>query len=116
MVPGSENLRTTALVLLNTRSLSKHLTLEDISKDGAEASWGNQFGFIHVPLPACKRINKENPIDYVLEAQELIRKKKSSLGVYLTGRFLEMLRKLRGAEVSLIVVARANNVKWVVAS
>ncbi|CAN6443619.1 unnamed protein product [Victoria cruziana] len=100
MIPGSENLRTTALVLLNTRSLSKHLTLEDISKDGAEASWGNQFGFIHVPLPACKRINKENPIDYVLEAQELIRKKKSSLGVYLTGRFLEMLRKLRGAEAA----------------
>ncbi|KAF3794493.1 hypothetical protein EJ110_NYTH07316 [Nymphaea thermarum] len=100
MSPGSENLRATASVLLNTRSLSKHLSLEDISKDGAEASWGNQFGYIHVPLPACKCIKKANPIDYVLEVQELIRKKRSSLSVYLIGRFLEMLRRLRGPEAA----------------
>ncbi|XP_031505452.1 wax ester synthase/diacylglycerol acyltransferase 4-like [Nymphaea colorata] len=100
MSPGSENLPATALVLLNTRSVSKHLSLEDIRKDGAEASWGNQFGFIHVPLPACKCIKKANPIDYVFEAQELIMKKRSSLGVYLTGRFLEMLRRLRGPEAA----------------
>ena len=40
-----------------------------------------------------------NPLDFVWAASKIIKKKKSSLGVYLTGWALEIVKKLRGPEV-----------------
>ena len=68
-------------------------------KPDSETPWGNRFGFLHVPIPNLKDPKSPNPIEFVQAAQEVMKKKKSSFGVYLTGRLLEIVKKLRGPEV-----------------
>ena len=88
-----------ALVLLNTRIMSGYKSVEEMLKPNSKVPWGNQFTFLHVPMPELKDHKSPNPLDFVLAASKIIKKKKSSLGVYLTGRFLEIVKKLRGPEV-----------------
>ena len=89
----------TALVLLNTRIMSGYKSIEEMLKPNSKVQWGNQFAFLHVPMPELKDHKSPNPLDFVLAASKIIKKKKSSLGVYLTGRVLEIVKKLRGPEV-----------------
>ena len=89
----------TALVLLNTRTMSGYKSIEEMLKPNSKVPWGNQFAFLHVPMPELKDHKSQNPLDFVLAASKIIKKKKSSLGVYLTGRVLEIAKKLRGPEV-----------------
>ena len=89
----------TALVLLNTRIMSGYKSIEEMLKPNSKAQWGNQFAFLHVPMPELKDHKSPNPLDFVLAASKIIKKKKSSLGVYLIGRVLEIVKKLRGPEV-----------------
>ncbi|KAJ0986435.1 hypothetical protein J5N97_004791 [Dioscorea zingiberensis] len=91
----------TALVLLNTRVINNYQNLQEMTKPDAESPWGNQFGFMHVSLPSCSNDpEKGDPLDLVLKARETIRAKRNSMAVFLTGRFLEMLRKIRGPEIT----------------
>ena len=89
----------TAMVLLNTRTMSGYKSIEEMLKPNSKAQWGNQFAFLHVPMPELKDHKSRNPLDFVLAASKIIKKKKSSLGVYLTGWALEIVKKLRGPEV-----------------
>ncbi|XP_050258618.1 wax ester synthase/diacylglycerol acyltransferase 11-like [Quercus robur] len=89
----------TALVLLNTRTMSGYKSIEEMLKPNSKVPWGNQFAFLHVPMLELKDHKSQNPLDFVLAASKIINKKKSSLGVYLTGRFLEIVKKLRVPEV-----------------
>ncbi|KAK7832523.1 o-acyltransferase wsd1 [Quercus suber] len=86
----------TALVLLNTRTMSGYKSIEEMLKPNSKAQWGNRFTFLHVPMPELKDHKSPNPLDFVLAASKIIKKKKSSLGVYLTGRVLEIVKKLKG--------------------
>ncbi|XP_050258616.1 wax ester synthase/diacylglycerol acyltransferase 11-like isoform X1 [Quercus robur] len=90
----------TALVLLNTRTMSGYKSIEEMLKPNSKVPWGNQFAFLHVPMPELKDHKSQNPLDFVLATSKIIKKKKSSLGVYLTGRFLEIVKKLRGPETA----------------
>ncbi|KAK4569000.1 hypothetical protein RGQ29_004415 [Quercus rubra] len=90
----------TALVLLNTRTMSGYKSIEEMLKPNSKVPWGNQFTFLHVPMPELKDHKSPNPLDFVLAASKIIKKKKSSLGVYLTGRVLEIVKKLRGPEAA----------------
>ena len=74
-------------------------SVEEMLKPDSETPWGNRFGFLHVPIPKLKDPKSPNPIEFVQAAQEVIKKKKSSFGVYLNGRLLEIVKKLRGPEV-----------------
>ncbi|KRX86223.1 hypothetical protein T12_8877, partial [Trichinella patagoniensis] len=69
-----------------------------MKKAGGRSQWGNQFGFIHVSVPSCEDAEKVDPLTFVLKGRQIIRAKRKSLGVYLTGRMLELLRKHRGSE------------------
>lgn len=89
----------TALVLLNTRVIGNYKPLSEMTKRDAESPWGNQFGFLHVSVPNSKHEAQANPLVFVQKARQIIKQKRSSLAVYLTGRLLEMLRKLIGPEV-----------------
>ncbi|KAF9589995.1 hypothetical protein IFM89_030145 [Coptis chinensis] len=97
---GSSNAHSTALVLLNTRIINTYRTVKDMNKPDAESPWGNQFGFLHVSIPGFVEAETADPLKFVYEAQEMIKRKKSSLAVFLTGALLEMSRKFRGPETT----------------
>lgn len=91
----------TALVLLNTRNISGYKSVEEMVNPDPNTKWGNQFGFIHVSIPELKRAADEiYPTKFVFEAQEIIKRKKNSAAVFLTGKLLETLRKYRGPEAT----------------
>ncbi|KAL8468799.1 hypothetical protein ACS0TY_031845 [Phlomoides rotata] len=88
---------TTALVLLNTRNISGYRSIPEMIKPDAESPWGNQFAFLHVPLP---QITNANPLNFVHKANTLIKKKRNSGAVPLTGKLLDAVRNWRGPEVT----------------
>ena len=92
-------LQMTALVLLNTRVIESYKPLNEMTKRDAESPWGNQFGFLHVSIPNSKDREKVDPLEYVKKTRQIIKGKRSSLAVYLTGQLLETLRRLIGPEV-----------------
>ncbi|KAL4354214.1 hypothetical protein GQ457_06G004240 [Hibiscus cannabinus] len=102
-VGGSSKLKneqSTALVLLNTRAVREYKSVKEMLKQGAEKTWGNQFAFLHVPLPELSSAESCNPLDFVRKAHKLIQRKRNSGAVFLTGRFLECLRKYTGPEAT----------------
>lgn len=93
----------TALVLLNTRIIENYKPLSEMTKRDAESPWGNQFSFLHISVPNYNDLEKVDPLEFVRKASQIIKQKRSSLAVHLTGRLLEILRKLRGPEVCLVL-------------
>lgn len=93
------NSESTALVLLNTRNIDGYKSIHEMVKNDSETKWGNQFAFMHVALPALIDNKSSTPLEFISEAKEIIKRKKNSLGVYLTGQSLELIRKCRGPEV-----------------
>ncbi|XP_065875399.1 wax ester synthase/diacylglycerol acyltransferase 4-like [Euphorbia lathyris] len=91
----------TALVLLNTRIISGYKSVEEMVKPKvAESAWGNQFAFLHVSMPELDDDSLSNPLKFVDKAQHIIKRKRSSLAVNLTGKLLDSLRRLRGSEAT----------------
>ncbi|KAM3697442.1 hypothetical protein ACB098_06G112900 [Castanea mollissima] len=76
----------TTLVLLNTRIMSGYKSIEEMLKPKSKVPWGNKFAFFHVPIPKLKGHKSPNPLDFVWAASKIIKKKKSSFGIYLTCR------------------------------
>ncbi|KNA25924.1 hypothetical protein SOVF_002160 [Spinacia oleracea] len=91
---------TTALVLLNTRNINGYKSIQDMVKTHSETKWGNQFAFLHVALPELFNDKSSKPLEFISEAQKIIKRKRNSLAVYLTGQSLEFLRKYRGPEAA----------------
>ncbi|KAJ6842316.1 O-acyltransferase WSD1-like isoform X1 [Iris pallida] len=90
----------TALVLLNTRDIGSYSyqPLSEMTKPDTKSPWGNHFAFIHVGIPSCKDPMIADPLQFLLKAKKIIEKRKNSLAVVLTGKFLEMIRRLKGPE------------------
>jgi len=86
-------------VVLNTRNIGGYKSVQDMLNPDNKSLWGNQFSFLHVGLPKLVNGQYSSPLDFVAHAQRLIKRKRNSLAAYLTGQFLEMIRKLRGPEV-----------------
>ncbi|KAF8027997.1 hypothetical protein BT93_E0800 [Corymbia citriodora subsp. variegata] len=99
---GKSNLGTnsTALVLLNTRNLRDYKSVSDMVRPNSKSPWGNNFAFLHVPIPKVKPSDSQfsDPVKFVHKAHEVIKRKRSSLGVVLTGKLLEIMKKCRNAE------------------
>ncbi|KAK1285353.1 hypothetical protein QJS10_CPB20g01757 [Acorus calamus] len=98
---GSKSAQATALVLLNTRVIDKNYkNPKEMTKPDAESPWGNRFGFLHISIPTRDGPNKDDPLKIISKVKRLIKRKKSSLGVFLTGQLLETMRTFRGPEVT----------------
>ncbi|KAI3878880.1 hypothetical protein MKW92_049265 [Papaver armeniacum] len=95
---GAGSARSTALVLLNTREITTYQSVEEMGKSETKGPWGNNFGFIHVSIPDATNLDTSNPLEFVFEATKMLTKKKNSLVVYLTGKLIDLMRKLRGPE------------------
>jgi len=100
----SSRAESTALVLLNTRKIRAYKSAEMMDHTNSEAPWGNRFHFMHVPMPMLSDTNYLNPLEYVLEANKNINRKRNSLAVPLTGVLLRLLNKIRGPQVWRIMI------------
>ncbi|XP_059660917.1 wax ester synthase/diacylglycerol acyltransferase 4-like [Cornus florida] len=94
------NAHSTALVLLNTRNIAGYKSVDEMVMKPQTVTkyWGNQFAFLHVPIPELNETDSSDPICFIYKAHQMIKKKRNSGAVYLTGRLLETLRKLIGPE------------------
>ncbi|KAG9148773.1 hypothetical protein Leryth_027426 [Lithospermum erythrorhizon] len=90
----------TALVLLNTRTVGGYKSVSDMLKPKTNTPWGNHFAFLHIPLPEFTNSEWSNPLNFVIKAHQIIKKKRDSASVLLTGKFLDALRRLRGPEAT----------------
>ncbi|GLJ18475.1 hypothetical protein SUGI_0327610 [Cryptomeria japonica] len=95
----TENLRVTAVVLLNTRSRHGKKRVGEVDKPGATK--GNKFGvlFLRVPMKKLK-----NPLEYVRRAKHMLDKQKMSLAAFLIGKMLPYITRFRGAQTSAKVM------------
>ncbi|XP_027061878.1 O-acyltransferase WSD1-like [Coffea eugenioides] len=98
--PEKTNGKSSALVLLSTRAIRGYKTVKEMVEPHSKTPWGNHFAFMHVSVPNLTKAGSQNPLNFVLEAQKIIRSKRNSAGVYLTGKLLETLRKCRGPEAT----------------
>ncbi|PIA35242.1 hypothetical protein AQUCO_03600127v1 [Aquilegia coerulea] len=89
----------TAIVLFNTRAINSYQTIEEMTSS-AKSLWGNQFAFIQVSTPKTTDVKLADPLEFIYKAKEIIQKKRSSLGVYLTGKLVQMISKLGGPEAA----------------
>nr|DAD22859.1 TPA_asm: hypothetical protein HUJ06_024322 [Nelumbo nucifera] len=94
---SSSHISSTALVLLNTRIINNIQSIQEMMKPDTKAPWGNYFAFLHVSIPILDA-DTTTPLDFVLKARQIVKRKRSSLAVYLNAKLLETTRKFRGPE------------------
>lgn len=99
----SKTAQSTALVLLNTRNVEGYQSINDMLNTKATGPWGNRITFLHVPIPKLNETRNSNPLEFVWDSHNIIKRKKQSLGVVLTGTLLKIEGKLRGQEVNLYI-------------
>ncbi|OWM91053.1 O-acyltransferase WSD1-like [Punica granatum] len=92
--------KSTALVLLSTRVLQEYKTVQEMARPGSKSPWGNHFSFLHVTVPKFTNYDADNPLKFVHYAHKLIKRKRTSLAVYLTGQLLQFIKKIRGPEAA----------------
>ncbi|KAL2483327.1 O-acyltransferase (WSD1-like) family protein [Forsythia ovata] len=97
--------KSTALVLLNTRAIGGYKSVNEMIKPNAEMPWGNRFAFLQVPIPKFTASELNNPLEIVKKALQLFRRQSNSAPVFLTGQFLDIIRKIRGPESLSVTMA-----------
>ncbi|RYR43400.1 hypothetical protein HN51_019568 [Arachis hypogaea] len=93
----------TGLVLLNTRRIRAYKSVKEMldTKTNSGALWGNQFQFMHVPIPKLSdHSNSLNPLEFVLSANKIINSLRNSLAIPLNGVLLGLVDKIKGPEVA----------------
>ncbi|TKY48876.1 O-acyltransferase WSD1 [Spatholobus suberectus] len=101
--------RGTALVLLNTRKIRAYKSAKEMHDTDSEAPWGNRFHFMHVPIPILSDANYLNPLEFVLEANKNIKRKRNSLAIPLTDVLLRLLNKIKGPQAAANYVYKILN-------
>ncbi|XP_027926793.1 O-acyltransferase WSD1-like [Vigna unguiculata] len=94
----SKSSHSTALVLLNTRNIEGYQSINDMLNTKAKGPWGNKITFLHVPIPKLNETRTSTPLEFIRDSHNIIKRKKQSLGVVLTGTLLDIEGKLRGQE------------------
>ncbi|TKY66840.1 O-acyltransferase WSD1 [Spatholobus suberectus] len=73
----------TAVVMLNTRNIRGYQSVEEMRKPEVKGLWGNKFFFLQIVIPKLSQSRISNPLEFVWNAQKLIKKKRRSFSVYL---------------------------------
>ncbi|KAL3509343.1 hypothetical protein ACH5RR_028744 [Cinchona calisaya] len=106
MDPEKTNGSASALVLLSTRAIRGYKSVKEMVEPKSKTPWGNHFAFMHVSVPKLTKEESSNPLNFVLKAQRIIKTKRNSAGVYLTGKLLDTLRKYKGPEATAKFIHR----------
>ncbi|KAJ9550108.1 hypothetical protein OSB04_014153 [Centaurea solstitialis] len=98
----SGNARSTSLVLFNTRSIGGYKSVDEmLRKTEAQSLWGNRFAFLQVWLPKLHKSDGSlDPLNFVYEAHDIVKRKRNSSAIYLTGMLLESIRKYRSTKAA----------------
>ncbi|KAL5054328.1 hypothetical protein RYX36_035010, partial [Vicia faba] len=88
----------TALVMLNTRNIKGYQSLKEMQKPESKGLWGNKISFLQIPIPKPNQSEISNPLEFVWEASDVLKKKKRSFGVHLIGLLIDLEMKLIGPE------------------
>ncbi|KAI3736119.1 hypothetical protein L6452_15652 [Arctium lappa] len=104
----SGNARSTSLVLFNTRSIGGYRSVNEmLHNPEAQNLWGNQFSFLQVPLPKLHGSDGSlDPLKFVYEAHDIVKRKRNSWAVHLTRMLLESIRKYRSTEAAAKYIHR----------
>ncbi|XP_027352697.1 O-acyltransferase WSD1-like [Abrus precatorius] len=94
----SNTAHSTALVLLNTRNIKGYQSINDMLNTKAKGPWGNKITFLHVPIPKLSESKISSPLQFIWDSHNIIKRKKQSLAVALTGTLLDVEGKFRGQE------------------
>jgi len=89
----------TGLVMLSTRNIGSYQSVQEMMKADSKSPWGNHISFLHVPIPKLSQANTSNPLEFVWNAQKVIKRKRDTFTVFLIEWLLDMELKLRGHEV-----------------
>ncbi|KAJ1426788.1 O-acyltransferase, WSD1, N-terminal [Sesbania bispinosa] len=98
MDPKSKATNSTALVLMNTRNVEGYHSINDMLNTKAKGLWGNKFSFLHVSIPKLNENRNSNPLEFIWDSHNVMKRKKQSLAVALTGTLLDIKAKFRGRE------------------
>ncbi|KAJ4845594.1 hypothetical protein Tsubulata_005722, partial [Turnera subulata] len=100
MSSGSGNAVSTSLVALNTRMFGGYKSVKEMVKPDSKSPWGNHFALFSIPIPKLADAEAKDPLQFIFKAREIIQRKRSSLSVYLTARYLQLTHKLRGSKAA----------------
>ncbi|CAJ1978919.1 unnamed protein product [Sphenostylis stenocarpa] len=107
----------TAVVMLNTRNVRGYRSVKEMQNSEVKGLWGNKISFLQISIPKLSQSKSFNPLEFVWNARELIKKKRRSFSVYLIGLFLDLEMKLRGPEaVAKIIYKTLGNSSVVVSN
>ncbi|TQD75014.1 hypothetical protein C1H46_039454 [Malus baccata] len=106
MNQSSREAHSTALVLLSTRIMGNYTSIEEMVKPDSKSPWGNHFAFLQVPIPKLTEFS--NALDFVWEAQKIIKKKRNSLAIHFTSELLKMLNRFGGHEAASRYIRRTS--------
>lgn len=101
---NSGNLDTNGLVLFNTRNLDGYKSVDEMVKPKSTMPWGNNFTFLHVPIPKLLSAHLSDPLKFVYETQNTVKRRRNSAGIFLTSVMLDYLTKFRGPEVCFYIL------------
>ncbi|WCJ30793.1 O-acyltransferase (WSD1-like) family protein [Euphorbia peplus] len=99
MSKGSGKSRATSFVMLNTRMFHGYKSIGEMMKPNAKSPWGNHFTFLSIAISSLNGSEAKDPLRFVWEARKIIQRKRSSLVIFLTAKYLRLVRKFKGAEV-----------------
>lgn len=97
----SSSANSTALAMLNTRDIHGYKSVSEMLKPKATMPWGNQFAFLHMPMP--KLNDTHNSLDFVFQTHRTIKRLKNNYAAFLTAQLLAVSRKVIGPEVCDII-------------
>ncbi|CAI8617044.1 unnamed protein product [Vicia faba] len=107
----------TAVVMLNTRNIKGYQSLKEMQKPESKGLWGNKLSFLQIPIPKPNKSGICNPLEYVWEAREVIKRKKSSFSVHLIALLMDLEMKLRGPEaVSKMIYDTVGNTSVIISN
>ncbi|KAF5176664.1 O-acyltransferase (WSD1-like) family protein [Thalictrum thalictroides] len=94
-----------------------HLYTKSVDEMLQNNMWGNQFSFIHIPIPSYSDGQKVDLKDFILQAQKIIQRNKTSMAVHINGLLLSLMGSLRGTEaVSKYVHSTLKNTSFTVSN
>ncbi|KAF9623065.1 hypothetical protein IFM89_036201 [Coptis chinensis] len=91
----------TGLAMVNIRQQPGLQDLSDLMKNESLSRWGNQFGFILLPLYHHKDI--DDPLQYMRRAKAMLDRKKLSLEAHFSYRIGKLVMSLLGPKVAALL-------------
>ncbi|XP_074378163.1 wax ester synthase/diacylglycerol acyltransferase 5-like [Apium graveolens] len=101
---NSSRTNSNALVLINTRNLGGYKSVSEMVNPKAnKLLWGNQFAFIHVPLPTLSTTNLSTPVNFVYETHKIIKRKRNNAAVLLTANYIHNTMRNSSITISNLI-------------